>query len=582
MAKTEKEWTIMVYFAGDNNLSENMAISLEDLGVFRQGLNLPETAKINLLAFFDSNSLTAPTHYVDFTDMDENNAPYRHRVQKSDRVHPKAHEKVVLKIPDDVEVDENSASACSIMNFVHWCVKTRNRPAKNYAIIFSGHSFGFHGTSFLRDDKSGSFMTLFRFRWALDKINDLYLNNSISKKIAVLGFDSCVMSMLEVGYELKDVAQTIVASEGSLPNSGWGYVPTLKQVIETIDHKIGKEKTNLIEWKMSPGYVRDVAKAFVVGFIEQQKRMALGGRSVDIAAWDLDEVTPIAEEVSKLALLFKERLYLVDKIQNNLLTDDDIFVFQHLKKIILQSHYDSQTYMKEQAIDLKDFCQRLIIECKFMETGRLGEVFSTIKENCKRIIPLIEACIIRAGFSGEEYQFSNGISIYFPWTYVSYFLTDYRYRYLRINKGDTNFDLKNPVGIGKNWNDFLFYYLTRVSLRGARKYIDSEGHQTISLMEEFSSTNPMWSKDNPIASKDNPIWSRDNPIASRDNPIASRDNPIASRDNPIASKDNPKASKGEVGEYVFYFSRFKNFQLSWDISGFSDEFKFDENFENDR
>ncbi|MEO7660630.1 MAG: hypothetical protein ABIV48_13530, partial [Pyrinomonadaceae bacterium] len=72
-------------------------------------------------------------------------------------------------------------------------------------------------------------------------------------------------------------------------------------------------------------------------------------------------------------------------------------------------------------------------------------------------------------------------------------------------------------------------------------------------------------------SKDNPPWSKDNPPWSKDNPPWSKDNPPWSKDNPPWSKDNPPWSKGEVGEYLFYFSRIKNFELRWDISGYSDE-----------
>lgn len=100
-------------------------------------------------------------------------------------------------------------------------------------------------------------------------------------------------------------------------------------------------------------------------------------------------------------------------------------------------------------------------------------------------------------------------------------------------------------------------------------------------MEDFTETGPLWSNNASIASSDNAIWSKDNPRASRDNPPASRDNPRASRDNPPASKDNPRANRGEIGNYLFYFSRYKNYALRWDVSGFADEFPFSEALENE-
>lgn len=568
----EKEWTIMVYMAGDNNLSENMAFSLEDLRTTAESMDRNSQSKVNLLAYFDSNSLTAPTHYIDYST----GTAERHEIEKRDIVHPTKRDK--RKLSDG----ENSASAYSIINFVHWCIKTQKRTAKNYVLIFSAHSFGFHGTSFLRDESSGGFMTLFKFRWALEESKRLYFGN---QKIAILGFDSCVMSMLEIGYELNKVAQTIVASEGSLPNSGWGYAPMLKKFVSNFDEdQINKwnGEEGFLEWKKTGDYVKEAAKGFVTTFIAQQKKLALGGRSVDIAAWDLEEVVPLAKKVNKLGIEFNKYLYLVDKVQNDDLTNEDISVYQELKKIILQSHYDSQTYMKEQCVDLKDFCKQMIIECKFMENGANGKTFSKLKNECKEIIVSVDKCVLKSGFSGDEYQFSNGISLYFPWSHITFNLTKFRYRYLLFARGKGNYtDLDNPKGIGKDWYNFLFNYLTRITLRLARKRKDERGNERVSVLDNFSRNNPIWDKDNPIWSKDNPFWNKDNPDANRDNPVVSRDNPDANRDNPDANRDNPDANRGEIGDYLFYFSRFKNMQMRWDISGFAEEFVFDKDFDSE-
>jgi hypothetical protein len=555
----EKEWTVMVYLAGDNNLSENMIYSLNDLANIGVANGSGKRSNVNLLAFFDGNSLTAPTYYFDYSE----EKAYKHPIEKDDIYHTSGRAPIPAKTKA-FDNDGDSSSAYSIMNFVRWCIETRRRKAKNYAIIFSGHSFGFHGTSFLRDEGTGGFITLFEFRQALEKIIEYYTK----EKIAILGFDSCVMSMLEVGYELKDTAQVFVASEGSLPNAGWGYAPMLKEFMasnsETLNLSLKQKSQNY----STKDYIKESAKAFVKAFTEHQKELALGGRSVDIAAWDMEKIEPIAEGVAALAQTINNRLDLTDKIDKNELTDQDIAVYQELKKILLQSHFDTQTYMKEQCVDLKDFCQRLIVECKFLEEDKRNPVFTELIEKCKNIVLAVDKCVLSCGYCGDEYQFSNGISLYFPWTALTYFLTDYRYRYLFFNRGKGNYNLKNPTGIGKEWNKFLFNYLSRVTLRAARKTIDGQ----VSPFENFSKDNPVWSKDNPPWSKDNQLWSKDNPPWSKDNPPWSKDNPPW-------SKDNPRWSKGEIGEYLFYFSRFKNFQLAWDIFGYADEATFDENFQ---
>ena len=504
--ETKYDWTIMVYMAGDNNLSENMAFSLNELYSAIDLAKTIDTSRANLkvLACFDSSSITAPTRYIDFSEVDANGNPF---------------------IEDIPEI--NSATATSIEKFTEWCIKTRGKTAANYAMIFSGHSEAFKDTTFLQDDSSNKNLTLYMFRYAMEQLRDKYFGG---EKLAILGFDSCVMGMLEVGYELKDIAHVLIASEGSLPNSGWGYSALLAETIARFPQI------------MTPDYVVEFAKGFVEAFIEHYKKVAIGGRSVDIAAWDLDEIEPLAKSVNLLAMEFNKHLDLADKIQNENITDDEIAVFQELKKILLQSHFNTQTYMREQNVDIKDFCKQLIFESSFLINSKFKDVFKEIIRLCEEVIKNVDICVKKCGYVGEEYQFSNGISLYFPWTLLTYSMTNFNYRYLIFNKGEGKQDLGNPQGIGRDWNSFLQTYLSRVTLRGTRK--TEKGR--VALIEDFNENNPVWSKDSPPFSKDSPPF----------------------------SKDSPPFSKGELANSAFYFAKFKNFQMSWKISGYSDETEY--------
>ncbi len=549
MTDSTKDWTIMVYMAGDNNLSENMAFSLEDFSSFGTDLRRGEGDKINLLAFFDGNSLTAPTHYIDYSD----GKTLKHPIEEKDLVHSNRGSR------NTVQGGENSASAYSILNFINWCINTQKRAAKNYALVFSAHSFGFHGTSFLSDGSSGDYITIFGLKWALEEANRKYLGN---QKIAVLGFDSCVMSMLEVGYELKDVAQTIVASEGSLPNSGWGYAPMLRKLVSTLSRNNQKGTVD---------YVKEAAKSFVEGFIERQKKYAIGGRSVDIAAWNLDEIEPLAQSLNELAVELLNRLNLPRLKKEKRLTEKDVFVYEQLKKSILQSHMDCQTYMYEQCVDLKDFCERLLLECKCLEEQmRLvnydAPSFSVIGEKCGNVIEALGRCVLKSGFCGDEYQFSNGISLYFPWTALAYSSTHFRYRYLSFIKGTVDRETEKETdetagGAGKSWDEFLYFYLFVVTMRRTR-------NNPQKFQEFFNEL-----VESPL-SKDN--WS----LGTRDNwSLMTRDNwSLGTKDNwSLGTRDNwSLGTRGEFAALLSSFGRFKNYQLDWEISGFSDAQTFDE------
>jgi hypothetical protein len=59
-----KEWTIMIYMAGDNNLAVDMAYAMEQIkSVAALGADSP-----NLFVYYDGNSPSIPTLYCDFSD----------------------------------------------------------------------------------------------------------------------------------------------------------------------------------------------------------------------------------------------------------------------------------------------------------------------------------------------------------------------------------------------------------------------------------------------------------------------------------------------------------------------------------
>src|SRR5947209_115143 len=48
-------------------------------------------------------------------------------------------------------------------------------------------------------------------------------SHAIQRHIDVVGFDSCNMNMVEIGYELSDVVDFMVASQASIPDASWPY-----------------------------------------------------------------------------------------------------------------------------------------------------------------------------------------------------------------------------------------------------------------------------------------------------------------------------------------------------------------------
>ena len=203
---SKKEWTIMIYMAGDNNLAVDMAYALEQIkGVAVAGEQSP-----NLFVYYDGNSPAIPTLYCDFSE------PGKPRYVRSYRVPDKL-------IPVPKKENENAADVKSIYNFVDWCLNkvevendgeiTFGRRAKRYALIFAGHSLGFQDIGLFKDETSGKTLKMRDFYNTLQSMvstkkeleedaKKLHLSAEdrevqtkvlFGQKLDILGFDSCVM-----------------------------------------------------------------------------------------------------------------------------------------------------------------------------------------------------------------------------------------------------------------------------------------------------------------------------------------------------------------------------------------------------
>src|ERR1044072_1286760 len=198
-----KEWTIMIYMAGDNNLAVDMAYAMEQIkSVADPGDNTP-----NLFVYYDANSPAIPTLYCDFSE------PGKPRYVRSYRVEDKL-------CPVTAKHNENAADMRSILNFIDWCVNkvevedngsvTKGRRADKYALIVSGHSLGFQDIGLFKDETSGKSMNMkdfyalllavVRTQEELDEIGasdewneateKIVTTKLLGQKLDLLGFDS--------------------------------------------------------------------------------------------------------------------------------------------------------------------------------------------------------------------------------------------------------------------------------------------------------------------------------------------------------------------------------------------------------
>ncbi len=524
-----KEWTIMIYMAGDNNLSVDMAYALEQI----KGIAGPGPESPNLLVYYDGNSPSIPTMYCDFSV--PGNPTYVRSVNVPDKL---------CWVPK--KLNENAADKRAITNFVHWCVNqvevvgpdgeiTYGRRANRYAMIFSGHSLGFQDIGLFKDESTGKTMKMKDLYFTLQDLvsDEAFLRQTaiengvpddqmeqqtkviIGQRLDLLGFDACVMGMLEVGYQFSYIAKTIIASEGSVPSAGWTYAKILGALTGGANRKDD---------------AKAVAARFVRDFIRSQDAYTVGGVSVDMAAWDTEALNDVAILFDSLAIT------LLDCFR-----DPNERIYKQMQRVILQVHWQCQSYMYDQNVDLGDFCELLERECSSLISELGGgddtKILEEICDWCRKVLDAIRKAVILSGFSGGEYQYSNGMSVFFPWSREGYEVSKENYEGLFYGK---------DVGRAKqfSWIGFLRKYLGEVALRKfeplhlGTKYRYESGikfFEDLIAEEDFQA--PAFDEDDRIAGQ------RDSKLAGqRDSKLAGqRDSKLAGqRDSKLAGQRDSK------------------------------------------
>lgn len=452
-----KEWTIMVYMAGDNDLSEDMSRKLVELQDFFQ--NGSSLKNIGLLVYFDGGNPLTGTKLFNFT--------------KS--TNPASVGEV--KFPD-------AADPKSVFEFVKWCVEDEKVTAENYALLFSGHGDGFQRTAFMRDMSSFDFMTVVELKKILKKINKKILHR---KKLPLLAFDSCVMSMMEVINEFTDSADMFTGSEGYMPTTGLSYTRFVEGLGQLdLKGQIAAEDISEL--------IVESARA------HNENYAALQMRSLDMNVIDLTPQTIkfAVKSIDKLGEVLVKALYLPDPTpaSKNLNPAKDGLIRDAVEKVLLTAHWRCQTFLFDQAIDVLDFCKMLRYECfksmsekdlilkamnlNFMTVNKSADEIKSVEisasitkpdekthetilsllrrlrnivKACDEVIGSVEDCIIQSCYSGPDYRFANGLAVFFPWSFHTFEMTRYKFKEYGFACRGGNAKKLNP------WYLFLETYL---------------------------------------------------------------------------------------------------------------------------
>jgi len=239
-------WTIMVYLDGDNNLESSALDDMNEMELVKL-----DNEGVNVIVLIDrcDDYTTADGDWTG-TRLYEIKADNDLNAIKSTRLADSTY----LNLTDTGDNEElNMGNPDTVIDFIDYC--RDNYSADHYALVFWNHGGGWREKII---KKGGGFSFTPRYLgsskekipgepinkavcWDETSSNDcLYMSEVESavagKGIDLIGFDACLMGMVEVAYELSGHTDYMVASEETEPACGWAYQYFLYNLIMQADN----------------------------------------------------------------------------------------------------------------------------------------------------------------------------------------------------------------------------------------------------------------------------------------------------------------------------------------------------------
>lgn len=440
------EWTVMIYMDGDNNLEEDALIDFIEMA------RIGSTNKVNIVVQFDRIGKYVPKTNEKYAYWTET---LRFRVTRG----MKPSRETALK--DQQLGEANMGAGKTLADFVSWSKRTY--PARRYALIFWDHGQGWRGVLSPTDEVRtivsrsgveplsqptiGNVRLGFPFRTAIgspfrtlsfdetdkDKLYNqeiqLHLQQVLNgEKLDLIGFDACLMAMVETAYAMRGVANTFVASEDLEPGTGWQYDDWLRQ-LTTKPSMDGRE----------------LGKVLVDSFATRYgPESEFGDPTTTLSAVDLTKLDELADAITVLS---KSLIANFDSEKANIKgARDQCSVYAP------NALGDGRDYFLH--IDLARFLEELIARLAHQQT----------KAKATAALQIFRSAVLHkyAGAARKGAFGSNGLATYFPANGSSYendWLKEGGYENCRTRPAGQQAPIF-PVEFVENhyWSDFLHVY----------------------------------------------------------------------------------------------------------------------------
>jgi len=377
-----KDWGVYVYICADSSDARLLEAAIADLNEMRR---VGSSEKVSVVAQVDLPAV--PTMRYVFP-------------QNPDPTHPSP--------IDVIELGRNidSASPAEIVAFFEWA--NQAAPAKNVFFVMWGHGFGiddfdpfpasetpltgrlveFGGfpdanvafplihspirdvTAMKQHARKGHFLKNREIAEALAKCGAVLGKD---RRPAVLGFDACDMSLLEVWFEMAGKADVGIGSQFGVPFNAWPYNKILKQLLA---HP---------EWKPS-----ELAQLVVEDFSgfnnlkESKPVVTLSACNLGLAEEVAAPIKALAEALAKESVSASSRAKIFDARNRSPIFDEDGFV------------------------DVQSFCR--LLQASF--SG--GEIDILCEAVCTALRKYVIAHSFAPRPTTKKISSSTGVSFWFP------------------------------------------------------------------------------------------------------------------------------------------------------------------------
>lgn len=395
------DWTFMVYLDGDNDLE---GAGIDD---FLEMASIGSSGDVDIVVQFDR---------IDGYDSSNDDWTTCKRFHVTSTMVPT----VLNEVADIGEV--NMGDPATLTDFINWA--TTNYFSTNYALILWNHGGGWRT---LYDDlkkalntattgeskeaikqkleelqKPGFKAVCWDFTSGYDSLTMSEVKSALDAAtidMDLIGFDACLMQMIEVAHEIKDTgASVMVGSEESEPYDGWPYDTLLADLVATPTFTPAQLGTAIVD-RYYESYGNDYTQA-AVDLTRMDTLSPLVSTLADtiISSWDTNEaavkaaaqsvmdelnIAIISEQHGSsrpgshgLAIYFPETVAGFDSDYNGTIIDFPAdtsweeflaYFYSSIKgsRIVISSSWikscrsQSQEYAAVEYIDLYDFCYHL-------------------------------------------------------------------------------------------------------------------------------------------------------------------------------------------------------------------------------